>query len=388
MIERRLVHRLTYLLSHFPAVGLLGPRQVGKTTLALEIAGGRPSIYLDLESVPDRARLTDPEAYFADHENDLVVLDEVHRLPELFQSLRGVIDKGRRGGKKTGRFLLLGSAAIDLLKQTGETLAGRISYLELAPFDALEVLAGDLDRLWVRGGFPPSFLAEDDALSLKWRQDFIRTYLERDIPQFGPRIPAETLRRFWTMLAHNQAEMLNAATMARGLGVSGKTVAKYLDLLVDLLLVRRLPPWHRNEGKRLVRSPKVYVRDTGLTHALLGLRNKEDVLGHPVAGATWETLVVETLIATAPEGTEASFYRTSAGAEVDLVLALPNRQLWAIEVKRSSAPKVERGFHFACEDLEPQKKFVVYAGTERFSLGHGVEAIGLVELATELQRVK
>jgi len=388
MLERRLKNSLVYLIDHYPAVGLLGPRQVGKTTLALEIAGQRPSVYLDLESVTDLARLTDPEQYFADHEDDLVVLDELHRVPELFQTLRGVIDRGRRRERKAGRFLLLGSAAIDLLKQSGESLAGRISYLELAPFDALEVPAEGLDTLWVRGGFPSSFLADDDELSLKWRQDFIRTYLERDIPQFGPRIPAETLRRFWTMLAHNQAELLNAANLARGLGVDGKTVAGYLDLLVDLLLVRRLPAWHRNVGKRLVKSPKVYVRDTGIAHALLGLRHKEDVLGHPVAGQTWETLAIETLIVAAPEGAEASFYRTSAGAEIDLVLALPNRQLWAIEVKRSSAPKVEKGFHVACADLKPHRQVVVYPGTERFSLGHKTEAMGLVALATELQSVK
>jgi predicted AAA+ superfamily ATPase len=388
MLKRRLKKRLMELINHYPAVCLLGPRQVGKTTLALEIAEQRPSVYLDLESVTDLAKLTDPEQYFIDHEDDLVVLDEVHRVPKLFQTLRGVIDRGRRREKKAGRFLLLGSAAIDLLKQSGESLAGRISYVELAPFDVLEVPAGELDTLWIRGGFPSSFLADDDELSLKWRQDFIRTYLEREIPQFGPRIPAETLRRFWTMLAHNQAELLNAANLARGLGVDGKTVAAYLDLLVDLLLVRRLPAWHRNAGKRLVKSPKVSVRDTGIAHALLGLRNKEDVLGHPVAGQTWETLAVETLIAAAPEGTEASFYRTSAGAEIDLVLALPNRQLWAIEIKRSSAPKVEKGFHMACADLKPHRQVVVYSGTERFSLGQKTQAIGLVALATELQSVK
>jgi predicted AAA+ superfamily ATPase len=252
----------------------------------------------------------------------------------------------------------------------------------------LEVSADGLETLWVRGGFPGSFLADDDDLSFKWRQDFIRTYLERDIPQFGPRIPAETLRRFWTMLAHNQAELLNAATLARGLGVDGKTVARYLDLLVDLLLVRRLPAWHRNAGKRLVKSPKVSVRDTGIAHALLGLKNTEDVLGHPVAGQTWETLAIETLIAAAPEGTEASFYRTSAGAEIDLVLVLPNRQLWAVEIKRSSVPKVEKGFHLACADLKPSRQFVVYSGTERFSVGQKTEAIGLVALATELRAVK
>jgi predicted AAA+ superfamily ATPase len=388
MIKRRVKSRLIQLLDHYPAVGLLGPRQVGKTTLALDIGEGRPSIYLDLESVADRARLADPERYFADHENELIILDEVHRVPELFQTLRGVIDHGRRRGKKAGRFLLLGSAAIDLLKQSGESLAGRVSYLELEPFDVLETPATAMDELWVRGGFPSSFLAESDALSLKWRQDFIRTYLERDIPQFGPRIPAETLRRFWTMLAHNQGELLNAANVARGLGVNGKTVASYLDLLVDLLLVRRLPAWHRNAGKRLAKSPKVYVRDTGIAHALLGLRNKEDILGHPIIGQTWETMVVETLIATAPEDTQPNFYRTSAGAEIDLVLTLPNRQLWAVEVKRSSAPKVEKGFHSACADLDPHRRFVVYPGTERFSLGNEIEAIGLVELARELQSEK
>lgn len=388
MIERHLKGRLVHLLDRTPAVGLLGPRQAGKTTLALEIAEARPSVYLDLESAPDRARLSDPDRYFADHETELVVLDEVHRVPELFQTLRGVIDRGRRSGRRTGRFLLLGSAAIDLLKQSGESLAGRIAYVELAPFDALEVPAKDLDVLWVRGGFPESFLAGDDASSLQWRRDFVRTYLERDIPQLGPRIPAETLRRFWTMLAHTQGQLLNAANLARALGVSGVTVASYLDLLVDLLLVRRLPAWHRNDGKRLVKSPKVYVRDTGIAHALLGLGTKEDILGHPVAGQTWETLAIETLIAAAPDGTEASFYRTTAGAEIDLVLRLPGDRLWAIEVKRSSAPKVEKGFHFACDDLGPKKRFVVYPGTERFSLGNRIEAIGLVALATELRAKK
>ena len=388
MISRRIGRRLTELIDSYPAVGLLGPRQAGKTTLALETAARRPSVYLDLESVTDVAKLADADRYFADHQDELVVLDEVHRLPGLFQTLRGVIDRGRRQGKATGRFLLLGSAAIELLKQSGESLAGRISYLELAPFDALEVPATELDKLWVRGGFPSSFLATDDASSLKWRQDFVRTYLEREIPQLGPRIPAEALRRFWTMLAHNQAGLLNAANLARGLGVDGKTVARYLDLLVDLLLVRRLPAWHRNPSKRLVKSPKVMVRDTGLVHVLLGLRNKDELLGHSVAGQTWESLVIETLIAAAPEGTEASFYRTGAGAEIDLVLALPNHQLWAVEVKRSSAPRVDKGFHLACADLEPDQRFVVYSGSEQFSVGHGVDAIGLPALAGQLQLVR
>ena len=388
MIERRIHKELVASIDSNPAVALLGPRQAGKTTLALEIAPTRPSLYLDLESPSDRVKLTDPEGYLADHEDTLVILDEVHRTPELFQSLRGLIDRGRRRGKQVGRFLLLGSASVDLIKQSGESLAGRIAFLELAPFDALEVKHDQVDRLWLRGGFPPSFLADNDTGSFKWRLDFIRTYLERDIPQFGPRVPAETLRRFWTMLAHDQSTLLNAATLARGLGVDGKTVARYLDLLVDLLLVRRLPAWHRNVGKRLVKSPKVHVRDSGLTHALLGLTNKEQLLGHPVVGQSWESFVIETLIAAAPQSTEASFYRTSAGAKIDLVLTLPGGQLWAIEIKRSSAPTLEKGFHFACADLKPKQRFVVYPGHERFSLDSVTEAIGLRKLAQVLQAVR
>jgi predicted AAA+ superfamily ATPase len=380
MIERHLRARLIEALDSTPAVALLGPRQVGKTTLAHEIGDGRPSIYLDLESHSDRAKLSDPEAYLAAHEDQLVILDEVHRAPELFQQLRGLIDRGRRRGKMAGRFLLLGSASMDLLQQSGETLAGRISYLELGPFNALEIPRGSLDTLWARGGFPSSFLATRDGASLRWRQDFIRTYLERDIPQFGPGLPADTLRRLWTMLAHNQSELLNAAKLARALGIDGKTVARYLDLLVDLLLVRRLPPWHRNEGKRLVRSPKVYVRDSGIVHALLRLASLEDVLGHPVAGGTWEGMIIESLLAASPDGTHASFYRTSAGAEVDLVLELPGNQLWAIEIKRSSAPKVERGFRQACEDLAPRRRFVVYNGTEHYPLNPDTDALGLTQM--------
>jgi hypothetical protein len=380
MITRRRRTLLNQRLDQYPAVALLGPRQVGKTTLALAIAEDRPSIYLDLESDADRAKLAEPELYLADHEDKLVILDEVHRRPGLFQNLRGLIDRGRRHGRRTGRFLLLGSAPLDLLQQSGETLAGRISYVELDPVDALEIDSGNLDALWLRGGFPDSLLAADDGASLRWRQDFIRSYLERDIPQLGPRIPAETLRRFWTMLAHHQGGLLNAAQFAQGLGVDGKTVARYLDLLVDLLLVRRLPSWHRNIGKRLVKAPKVYVRDSGIVHALLGLRDKETLLGHPVVGSSWEGFVIETLLAAAPLETEASFYRTAAGAEIDLVLGLPGSRLWAVEIKRSLAPKLERGFHHACADLQPERSFVVYAGAERFPVGESTEAISVTDL--------
>ena len=393
MIPRRLTGVLAQRLADVPAVALLGPRQVGKTTLALNLDIGKPVIYLDLEADEDRAKLVDPVLYLESHTDDLVILDEVHRIPNIFQPLRGIIDQGRRLGRGRGRFLLLGSASMDVLKQSGETLAGRISYLELAPIDVLELDAApphehpSAKTRWVRGGFPDSLLASDDARSLRWRLDFIRTYLERDIPQFGPRIPAETLRRFWTMLAHHHGGLLNGAQLARGLGVDGKTVATYLDLLVDLLLVRRLPAWHRNVGKRLVRSPKVYVRDSGILHALLGLATYDMILGHPIVGTSWEGFVIETLLAVAPDGTDASFYRTAAGAEIDLVLTLPGDRIWAIEIKRGRSPTVDRGFHHACEDLAPERRFVVYAGEERYQLGNAIEAISLPALGEMLLSV-
>jgi hypothetical protein len=385
MIPRRLVSALASALSEAPAVALLGPRQVGKTTLALELAHTRPVVYLDLESEADRAKLSEPELYLAQHADKLVILDEIQRTPQLFRSLRGLIDAGRRRGQGKGRFLMLGSASIDLLKQSSESLAGRIRYLELAPLDAGEVGDARLDALWLRGGFPDSLLAASDAASLRWRVDFIRTYLERDIPQLGPRIPAETLRRLWTMLAHQQGGLLNAAALARALAVDGKTVASYLDLLVDLLLVRRLAPWHGNVRKRLVKSPKVYVRDSGLVHALLGVGDREALLSHPVAGGSWEGLAIESLIAAGPNGTEAYFFRTAAGAEIDLLLKPPGQRApWAIEVKRGLAPKIERGFHLACDDVRPRRRLVVYGGAERFPLAANVEAVSLVDLCEEL----
>jgi predicted AAA+ superfamily ATPase len=386
MIARGIQPEIMFLLEQGPAVVLTGPRQVGKTTLALELAEGREAVYLDLEADSDRARLAEPELYFADHAEELVILDEVQRSPGIFEQLRGVIDQGRREGRGTGRFLLLGSAAVDLLAQSSESLAGRVALVELAPFDVLEVGEEKIDPLWIRGGFPESFLAPSAEASLRWRTDFIRTYLERDIPQLGPRVPAETLRRLWTMLAHSQGGLLNAAHLARGLGVSGATVAHYLDLMVDLLLVRRLPPRLANVGKRLVRSPKVYVRDTGLVHALLGLVDKEAVLGHPVAGASWEGLVIENAIGAAADRAEASFYRTSGGAEIDLVLTWRDGREWAIEVKRNAAPKLERGMRSALEDLQPERSFIVYPGRERYRLAETTEAIGLAELCEEIGR--
>lgn len=380
MIPRRFRDVVADRLDQFPAVALLGPRQVGKTTLALQIAATRESVYLDLESVADRAKLSDPARFLTPHLDKLVILDEVHRVPELFGELRGIIDQARRVGRRDGLFLLLGSASLDLLRQTTESLAGRIALCELAPLDVTEIADVDLDRLWVRGGFPDSMLARDDDSSSLWRENFLRTYLERDIPLLGPRIPAETLRRFWTMLAHSQGCLLNAEVFARALAIDGKTVVRYLDLLVDLLLVRRLPSFQANLGKRLVKSPRVYVRDSGVVHTLLGIRDRDSLLGHPVAGGSWEGFVVENILRVASDRVQASFFRTSAGAEMDLVLEWPGGSRWALEIKHGAAPSLSRGFHNAREDLRPERTFVVYSGHERYAVADGVEVIGVREL--------
>lgn len=359
------------------SVVLLGPRQVGKTTLAQDIAETRDAVYLDMERSGDRQILEEPDLYLDEQAGRLVVIDEVQLMPDLFKALRGQIDRRRRQGHRTGQFLLLGSASNALLHQSAESLAGRVSYHELTPFTLPEIGAAETSKLWLRGGFPESFLATNDRASLTWREDFIRTYLERDIPAFGLRIPAEALRRFWTMLAHSQGGLLNAAKLAGNLGISGQTVGRYLDLLVDLMLVRRLPPWHANAGKRLVKSPKVYIRDSGLTHALLGIETLEDLLGHPVVGGSWEGFCIETLIAAAPRGAEASFYRSSAGAEIDLVLKLPGGALWAIEIKRTTTPKVTRGFHIASEELDAAERILVYADDKEVPGQGGTRAMPL-----------
>lgn len=386
MIPRRVQDSVLKALGRQAAVALMGPRQVGKTTLAFSLAEEMDSLYLDLEDMGDREKLSDPVLFLSQYEDRLVVLDEIHRVPDLFQALRGLIDKGRRHGRRTGRFLLLGSAAIDLLRQSGESLAGRIAYVDLGPFDVLEV-GGDqagLINLWVRGGFPDSYLAVGDDESFALRKDFIRTYLERDVPMFGPRLPAETLERLWTMLAHSQGTLLNASRLAGSLSISAQTVTRYIDLLVDLLLVRRLQPFHGNLSKRLVKSPKVYVRDSGLLHALLGLVDHSALCGHPVVGSSWEGFVIENLLAAAPSRTHACFYRTSGGAEIDLLLELPGGARWAVEIKLGSAPKCEKGFYQAQKDVRPDRSFVVYSGSERYPLTPEIEAIGVKELAQEL----
>lgn len=393
MIKREAQTEIINLLKEFPAVGVLGTRQVGKTTLAEEIAASiKPDpIYLDLESPADLARLSEPEDYFELHKGKLIILDEIQRVPELFQILRVVIDRRRREGMRVGQFLILGSASLDLLKQSSETLAGRIAYKELHGLTASEISIkdqGEINRLWLRGGFPDSFLAKTDEASLRWRLNFISTYLEREVPQFGARIPAITLRRLWTMLAHSQGGQLNIAKLGANLDVSAPTAKRYIELLEDLLLIRSLRPWSGNIGKRLVKAPKIFIRDSGITHALLNLKSLDDVLGHPVVGSSWEGYVMENLISCLPEGVTPWFYRTSAGAEIDLVIEQNNKRKYAIEIKRSISPSISKGFHLGCEDIKATDRFIVYPGKERFPVTKEVSAISILDMMKELREMK
>ena len=391
MIKRALQKKLLKLLQSNAAVVLTGPRQIGKTTLALSAAEELDAIYRDLENPRELDQVRDIELFTQSYPDQLIILDEVQRLPEIFSPLRGIIDRRRRAGKKNGQFLFLGSASLELLGQTSESLAGRVAYAELSGLNLLEAESTANSqinnmKLWLNGGFPESLLAEDEQVSLQWRMDLIRTYLERDVPQFGFRIPAETLHRFWTMLAHHQGGLLNASSLAKGLGINGHSVARYLDILVDLLLVRRLMPWHSNVGKRLVKSPKIYVRDTGLLHALLDISSLDDLLSHPVVGHSWEGFVIENIITTnSVRRYEPYFYRTQAGAEIDLILARAGVPEVAIEVKRASNPKPGKGFHIACDDLSIAHRYVVYPGDEPYEMADNIWATPPLKLMQVLE---
>jgi predicted AAA+ superfamily ATPase len=385
MIKRLLETGVRTALATMPVVALLGPRQVGKTTLALEVAKSvdKPTAYLDLELDSDLAKLDDPEAYLRRFENQLLIIDEVQRMPDLFRLLRGLADIRKRAGENSGQFLLLGSASRDLIQHSSETLAGRIRFVELCPFSVLEIQqhrqrTAELEKLWLRGGFPDSYLSATEGDSWAWRSDFIASYVERDIPFMGPRVAATTMRRLWSMLAHNNAQQVNYSKLGASLGVSYKTVKNYIDTLTDFYMLRQLQPWAGNSKKRLVKAPKIYLRDSGLAHRMLNIPDIETLLGHPAIGASWEGFVIENILRTISDKWQHSFYRTSAQAEVDLVLEGPHRQVWAVEIKRSSAPAVTKGFHFACADVRATRKFLIYPGNERFPLSNGIEAIGLL----------
>ena len=379
MIQRQLESKLDAAVGSFPVVGLVGARQTGKTTVAKMLAArlGAKSVYLDLERPSDLAKLGSPELYLEQHADKLVILDEIQRMPELFPLLRALVDDHRRNG----RFLLLGSASPDLMRQSSESLAGRITYLELSPLHIGELPSGDPLRLWSRGGFPPSYLAQSDADSATWRESFVRTYLERDIPMLGIRVPSLTLGRFWQMLAHSHGQMWNGSKIAAGMGVSGTTTRHYLDILENTFIVRQLQPFFPNLKKRVMKSPKVYLRDSGLLHSLLGLRDMEDVLGHPTAGPSWEGWVIEQIIALAPRHWRPYYYRTASGAEIDLVLENPGqRTLMAFEIRLSTAPAPARGFWSALSDLDNAPGFIVCPVKERYPLAENAEVLPVREL--------
>ena len=387
MLQRLLGKRLEKAVKRFPAVALLGPRQVGKTTLAREIVRERNSIYLDLESPEDLLKLRDPVSFLSGNSEKLVVLDEIQRVPDLFMVLRGLIDENRLTGRKAGQFLLLGSATMDLLRQSSESLAGRICYVHMSGLNIFEVPndnPDDVRKLWLRGGFPNSYLASSDTESMEWLEMLIRTYLERDVPQMGFRVPASRLRRLWTMLAHLHGEQLNYSKLGNNLEIDGKTVTHYLDILIDLLLVRRLNPWYGNVKKRLVKSPRFYIRDNGILHRLLGIEDYDALLSNPVLGKSWEGFVIENIISILPDSVESYYYRASGGSEIDLILRISSRELWAIEIKHGVAPKIRPGFHQASEDIRATRKFVVYSGYDEFPIEKNTTVISLPGLMEKL----
>lgn len=386
MLKRQITQKLQATIAQVPAVALLGARQVGKTTLAKTIAEDIDSIYLDLEAPEDLLKLSDSTSFLSAHADKLVILDEIQRSPELFPVLRGLIDKNRDQGRRGGQFLLLGSASMNLMRQSSESLAGRISYLEMSGLNLIEVGGNQQERqaLWLRGGFPDSYLAADDDLAMDWLENLIRTYLERDIPQMGFRVPAARLRRLWTMLAHLQGETINYSRLASNLEVDAKTVSHYIDILTDLLLVRRLDPWHANVKKRLVKSPRYYVRDSGILHRLLGVNSHDALLSNPVLGKSWEGFVVENIHSILPRRAETYFYRTAAGAEIDLVIKMPSSEIWAIEIKHGVAPKIGKHYSQTCDDVGATYKYILYGGEDEFPVGNDVKIISLSELMERL----
>ena len=386
MLKRQITQKLQTTIAQVPVVALLGARQVGKTTLAKTIAENIDSIYLDLEAPEDLLKLSDPASFLSAHSDKLVILDEIQQAPELFPVLRGLIDKNREQGRRAGQFLLLGSASMDLMRQSSESLAGRISYIGMSGLNLAEIDGNQQDRqtLWLRGGFPDSYLATDDDLAMDWLENLVRTYLERDVPQMGFRVPAARLRRLWTMLAHLQGETINYSKLASNLEVDAKTVSHYIDILTDLLLVRRLEPWHANVKKRLVKSPRYYVRDSGILHRLLGINSYDELLSNPVLGKSWEGFAVENILSVLPSRAETYFYRTAAGAEVDLVIRMTSSEIWAIEIKHGVAPKLGKHYSQTCDDVGATHKYILYGGDDEFPVGNDVKIISLSGLMERL----
>ena len=379
MIKRIIQKDVENSLSTFPVVCILGPRQVGKTTLAKEIQKKiSSSVYIDLELPSDYNKLNEPELYLSEKKNKLIIIDEIQQKPELFSIIRALVDQDR----KNGRFLILGSSSPDLVKQSSESLAGRIVFHNLSAFliTELENDKKTVDKLWIRGGFPDSFLAKNEEASLNWRESFIKTYLERDIPNFGIKIPSIQLRRFWMMLAHSHGSLWNASKIASALGVSAPTAKYYLDILEETFIVRHLPPFYSNIKKRLVKSPKIYIRDSGLLHNLFGIENKEGLLGHPAAGHSWEGFVIEQVINMLPKKYTFYFYRTSSGAEVDLVVVKGDKPVLCIEVKLSLSPVPTQGFFNSMIDLHCYNGIIIYPGNDTYSIKNDVKIMPILKL--------
>ena len=368
-------------LSTNPAVALLGPRQCGKSTLAKQIIRNYPgSIYLDLENPSDLNKLKNPNLFFSSNAKNLICLDEIQRIPDLFSELRSILDKNNRNGQ----LLILGSASRELIRQSSETLAGRISYCELTPFLFNET-NGQTDKYWLKGGFPRSYLAKNNETSFQWRSDFITTFLERDISQLGFLIPSKSIRNLWTMCAHNHGQLLNASKIGESLGVTHHTVKRYIDILEQTFLVRSLPPYLKNTGKRLTKSHKIYIRDTGILHALLEIETFNDLLGHPILGSSWEGMVIENIISAAT-GFRPYFYRTSTGSEIDLVLEKGNR-IFAIECKTSTAPDLTAGFWNAINDLKPEKTWIAAPADSAYDLKKNITVTPLNNLIHEIKKI-
>ena len=371
-------------LQHNPAVALLGPRQVGKSTLAKDIVSEYPNaLYLDLEQDSDRRKVeSHPELFFQANSNRLICFDEVQFLPDIFKVLRGVIDKQQ----SPGQFLILGSASRDLIRQSSETLAGRISYVEMSPFFRVETSShSSLLEYWLRGGYPRSFLASNDSISFDWREDYIKSFLERDLPSLGFRIPSTTLRRFWTMLAHCQGQVINYSKLGNSLGVSDHTIKNYIDILEQTFVIRVLQPYHSNIKKRLIKSPKIYIRDTGILHALLRIESLNDLLGHPSVGASFETLILENIIKAFPRY-DCFFYRDSTDNEIDLVLQKALKT-FAFEIKASPAPQLSKGFHNACKVIQPQKKWLICQTDQPYPGKNDLEVINLDNFLEHIEHI-
>lgn len=379
MLKRWIANSLRKKIERNPAVVLLGARQVGKTTLSKIMAKDMDSIYLDLEDVEDLRLLDDPKSFLSSQSDKLVILDEIQHAPNLFMVLRGLIDRNRWQGRNGAQFLLLGSASMDLLRQSSESLAGRIIHVEMTGLNVLETgdEKQDIQNLWLRGGFPKSYLEQDDNTAMEWLESFIKTYLQRDVPQMDFRVPANKLRRLWTLLAHMQGSTVNVSAMAANLEVKHASINHYIDILTDLLLVRRIEPWHANIKKRLVKSPRYYVRDSGILHRLLGIGNYRALLSNPILGKSWEGFVAENIHSVLPQFAETYFYRTSAGAEIDLVIRMPNAEVWAVEIKHGVAPGLDKHYSRTCEDVGATHKYVVYGGDNEFTVRDNVTVISL-----------